>query len=179
LAHSESARESAAGNPVKESARKLKIAVLGIGNLLMKDEGIGVHLVQKLEEMGSHSNVTFIDGGTNPDTLFLLYNDIDKLLIIDAAKAGGTPGTLYRFTADEIELGSAPISLHELGLANGLQMMELLNNKPESITIIGIEPEKIDFGLELSPQIKRNIPLYLETVIREINEMNMCMEVSR
>lgn len=167
------------GNNGNTTTPNLKITVLGIGNVLLKDEGVGVHIVEKLEEIVDYSNVTLIDGGTNPDTLFLLDSDIDKLIIIDAAKAGGTPGTLYRFTADEIESGHSPISLHELGLANGLQMMDLLNNKPGSITIFGIEPDQIDFGLELTPEIEKNIPLYLESVIQEINETNMCMEVSR
>jgi hydrogenase maturation protease len=168
-----------AGSPENKTQRNVNITVLGIGNILLQDEGIGVHIIQQMEKVFDHPNVTLIDGGTNPDTLFLLDSDIDRLIIIDAAKAGGKPGTLYRFTADEIESGATPISLHELGLANGLKMMDLLNNKPQSITIIGIEPEKIDFGLELSPELEKNIPLYIESVIQEINETNMCMEVSR
>jgi len=157
-----------------------KITVLGIGNLLLKDEGIGVHLVQKLTGIVDDANVNIIDAGTYPDFSSLVDDSTDKLIIIDAVKAGDKPGTIYRFSFDNIDLDSAPpISLHDIGVSDSLKMMALLSRQPKSTVVIGIEPKTIDFGLELSPEVEDKLSEMIKLVLQEIEETNRAMEVDK
>ncbi len=149
----------------------LRIAVLGIGNLLLKDEGVGVHLAQELSGIVDASNVNIIDGGTSPDILSLVDPSVDKLVIIDAVKIGYKPGTVYRFSSDDLDLDSVlPVSLHDIGVMESLRMMVLLGRQPKSTVIIGIEPKTIDFGLELSPEVEEKLPEIIRLVLKEIGE---------
>jgi len=151
-----------------------RITILGIGNLLLKDEGVGVHLVQELagSDIG-HANLNIIDGGTSPDILSLVGDGIDKLIIVDAVKAGGKPGTIYRFGFADLDFDSEmPISLHDIGVLDSLRMMALLDRQPKSTVIIGIEPRTIDYGLELSPEVEERLPELIELVLKEIEETN-------
>lgn len=154
-----------------------KITVLGIGNLLLKDEGVGVHLVQKLAGMVDNTKVNIIDAGTSPDLISLVDGDIDKLIIVDAVKAGNKPGTIYRFNPDNLELDSAShFSLHDIGVLDSLKAMALFNRQPKSTVIIGIEPRTIDFGLDLSPEVGGKLPEIINLILNEIEETT-AMEV--
>jgi hydrogenase maturation protease len=154
-----------------------KITLLGIGNLLLKDEGIGVHLVQKLSGILDNANVKIIDAGTSPDFLSLVDENIDKLIVVDAVKAGNEPGTTYRLTLDDLDLDStSPISLHEIGVLDSLKTMALFDRLPKSTVIIGIEPKTIDFGLDLSPEVEEKLPELINSVLKEIEETT-AMEV--
>jgi hydrogenase maturation protease len=157
-----------------------KIAVLGIGNLLLKDEGIGVHLVQELDRIVDANGVTIIDGGTSPDIPSLIEKNLDKLIIVDAVKSDDKPGTIYRFSPDDIDLDSvSPVSVHDVGILESLKMLALLDRQPKSTVIIGIQPKAIDFGLELSPEVAKKLPEIVDLVLQEIEETITAMEVSK
>ena len=150
-----------------------RITVLGIGNLLLKDEGVGIHLVQQLEDKINSENINIVDSGTLPDILSLIDDNVDKLIIVDAVKAGNEPGTIYRLNLDELDSNStAPISLHEIGVVDSLRMMALLHREPGSTVIIGIEPKTIDYGLELSPEVERKLPEVTTLIFEEIDRTN-------
>lgn len=171
-------RRRSSGEVVAECI--LRITVLGIGNLLLQDEGVGIHLVQRLADKVDLPNVKIIDGGTTPDILSLVDDNIDKLIIVDAAVAGGKPGAIYRFNMEDLDSSSVPhVSLHELGIVDSLKLMSLLGHRPRAVTIFGIEPEVIDFGLELSPKLEAKMPRIMELVLEEIKETNTPMEVNR
>ena len=143
--------------------------VFGAGNLLLKDEGIGVHVVRALQEAGLPDNVTIIDGGTSSNILPHL-EPADRLIIIDAVQAGGRPGTVYRFLPED--LAAEPeklISLHEAGVMSGLMMMRLTGTEPGEIIILGIQPREIDWGTELTTELQKKIPVIVKAVLREIN----------
>ncbi len=140
--------------------------VLGIGNVLLKDEGIGCHVVRALKEIPL-CNVRVIEGGTSPNILFL--EDAAKLIVVDAAKGGGVPGEVYRFRLDDIALEQKPfLSLHDIGLIDNLLLMRLLHNIGETI-IIGVEPKEIEWSLELSPELQEKIPRIVETILAELS----------
>ncbi len=146
-----------------------RVVVIGVGNLLLKDEGIGIHAVKALQEINLPEDVKIIDGGTAPD-LIAYTKAGDKLIIIDAAKAGGKPGTIYRFRPQDLAAENNNIvSLHELGVAPNLRLMALMNNEPSEIVIIGVEPKEIGWGTELSPELQPVIPEIVEVVLKEIN----------
>jgi len=148
---------------------KVRFAVVGVGNLLLKDEGIGVHIARALQQIDIPHNVKIIDGGTSLDLPDCLEN-VDKLIIIDAVKTGGQPGTIYRFHPYDMDIESEGIiSLHELGLAQSLRMMRLIGNEPKETVIIGIEPKEINWGTELSAELQQKIPEIINIVLGEIS----------
>jgi len=148
-----------------------KVAVVGVGNVLLKDEGIGVHVARALrEEFGTdRTDIEIIDGGTSPD-VFLLLEGVRKLILVDAVKGGGNPGSIYRFHPDDIiPEGKYVISAHQIGLLEGLRMLEYSGFKPESIVIIGVEPKEIDWGLELTTELSEKLPEILKVVMAELD----------
>ena len=154
---------------LSKSSAPRRIVVIGVGNLLQKDEGIGIHTVKALEKMEMPDNVTIIDGGTSPDILACTRGG-DKLIIIDAARAGGEPGTIYRFQPDDIVAESGEmLSVHELGVPQNLRLMLLSGDEPSEVIIIGIEPKEIDWGIELSPELEMKIPEIISVVIKEMS----------
>jgi len=147
-----------------------KIVVLGMGNLLLKDEGIGVHVAHAMQGISSPNNVELevIDGGTLPDAP-IPFGDVDKLIVVDAVKARGEPGAIYRFHLEDVELEDGMLtSLHQVSLLENLRLMEGFGRKPKEVVIIGIEPEDIDCGLELSPNLQQRIPQIIKVVSEEI-----------
>ncbi len=145
------------------------IVIIGIGNLLMKDEGVGIHAIQEMEKLNLPADIKLIDGGTSPDLIAYLQAN-DKVIIIDAAKAGGEPGAIYRFKPEDIKAErSALDSAHELSIIESLNMLELTGSAPKEVIIIGVEPKEIDWGMELSPEIKKIMPKIIDAVRREID----------
>jgi len=144
--------------------------VLGIGNVLLRDEGIGCHVVHALEGIPL-PDVKIIDGGTCPDVLQFL-EDADKLIIVDAVKGGGTPGQIYRFHLEDITLEQKPfLSLHDVSLVDSLMLMQLWHNIGEAV-IIGVEPGEINWGLELSPELREKMPQIIDAILSELNNTN-------
>jgi hydrogenase maturation protease len=142
--------------------------VIGVGNLLLKDEGVGVHALKALQEIDLPPQVRLIDAGTAPDIIAYTRGG-DKLVIIDAARAGGAPGTIYRFRPDDLAEDKGFLtSVHELGVATNLKLMSLLGNQPRETVIIGIEPKEIDFGIELSAELQQKLPEIVRVVLKEI-----------
>jgi hydrogenase maturation protease len=140
--------------------------VVGVGNVLLKDEGIGCHVVQALRETDL-SDVEIIVGGTSLDAL-QLCEDADKLIIVDAVRGGGTPGQIYRFHIEDISLEQKPLlSLHDMSLIDSLKLMRLWRNVGEAV-IIGIEPKDIGWGLELSPELQEKVPRVVDAVLAEL-----------
>lgn len=146
-----------------------RIVVVGVGNLLLKDEGIGIHTLKALQEMDLPPDIALIDGGTSPD-LIAYTRAGDKMIIIDAARAGGEPGAVYRFNPEDIAAGKGTLtSAHEMGVAENLGLMALTGNQPAETIIIGVEPGEIDWGTELSPRLKKRLPAIVKIVLKEIN----------
>jgi len=141
--------------------------VLGIGNVLLRDEGIGCHAVHALDGI-SLPGIKVIDGGTCPDVL-QLFEDADKLVIVDAVRGGGAPGQIYRFHLEEISLERKMfLSLHEMGLVDNLMSMKLWSKNAETV-IIGVEPKEVDWGLELSPELREKMPQIIDAIVVELN----------
>jgi len=147
-----------------------KTVVLGVGNELFKDEGVGVHAARILQTKlpPSGSDVEVIDGGTSPD-IWPLIDGADKLIIVDAVRGGCEPGTIYRFTPQQIVAYRELItSVHQMGILENLSLMELVGGKPKETVIIGVEPAELEPGLELSAKLKERMPKIIKTVLGEI-----------
>jgi hydrogenase maturation protease len=143
--------------------------VIGIGNILLCDEGIGVHVVRELSSRGGTPGVEFVDGGVAGATLLTLVEGEDRVVLVDAVDAPFPPGTVVRMTPDELAAGGAPAwSLHDLNLADTLGMMRLRETLPEMI-LIGVVPADIEsYSLELSEPLAARFAEIVETVRSEI-----------
>jgi hydrogenase maturation protease len=135
--------------------RQPRILIAGLGNYLLRDDGIGVHVVRALQRTPPPGVVVADVGTAVLDALHLL-EWAEKILAIDAMQAGGTPGTLYAFGVDAVAGPGMQASLHELNLLAALDFLPR-QIKPE-ILIVGIEPETIDYGLDLSPAVAAALP---------------------
>ena len=144
--------------------------VLGIGNTLLRDEGIGCHVANALAEIPL-PDVEIIDAGTCPD-VWQFIEDTDKLIIVDAVKGGGMPGQIYRFHPEDVTLEQKPLlSMHDIGLVDNLVLMQLRQNIGETV-IIGVEPKDINWGLELSAELQGKVSQIIDTVLSELNNTN-------
>ena len=149
-------------------AKNKKVIIIGIGNLILRDEGVGVHAVRELEGRDLPPRVEVIDGGTALMDLLSVIRDAERIIVIDALKGGGEPGTIYRICPDDL-MGETeqPLSLHQVGLLEVLGMARQLGGDPE-VVIIGVEPKEIAWGMELTPEVKAKLPHVIESVLAEL-----------
>jgi hydrogenase maturation protease len=132
-----------------------KTLILGLGNILLKDEGIGVRVAEKIQEMALPPDVEVMDGGTMSLDLLYSIEGREKVIAIDAVKAGGAPGTMYRFTDKDLAAKKGFLrTAHSVDFSDVLKTAEFLGTKPDKVIFIGVEPEDLDEGMELSPLIE-------------------------
>jgi hydrogenase maturation protease len=147
-----------------------KIVIIGVGNLLLKDEGVGVHVVQELQKKGLPSVVEVHDGGVAGIGLLDFFPGASKVLLIDAADMNRTAGTLVRFTPEEVagKVERPRFSAHDIGLLEVLELARAIDQSPPQVVIFGIQPKEISWGTELSAEVQASIPGVMEAVLREI-----------
>lgn len=145
--------------------------MLGVGNVLLTDEGVGIRAIKELEKMGFPEGVEFIDGGTAGYGLIPMIEGATKLIVVDAVDADAEPGTIYRFTPEDVapdnESPEPRFSLHDVGLVEALQLAKFMGNDCDTV-IFGIQPKSLDWGLELTPELEEKLPRLLELVAEEI-----------
>jgi len=154
---------------------KQKIIVLGIGSILMSDEGVGVRVVEKMQEEYSFTpNVEIYDGGTTGmHGLLPLIEEADHLVVIDAVNGPGEPGTIYRYTLDDFKLTMPKkISSHDIGFIECLAIAELIGRLPESVIIIGIKPEDTTTRkMELTETVNNKLNELTNAAVKEITAL--------
>jgi hydrogenase maturation protease len=157
---------------MQNKRKSRRVVVIGVGSMLLKDDGIGVHAIQNLEQENlflEDVDVELIDGGTAPDLSVFLQGSVNKLIIIDAIQAHGQPGAIYRFTPDELQTEGQEIkSLHHLNIMENIALMRIGGILPSEIIIIGVEPGDMEWGVTLTSEVKSKLPELLSIVRREI-----------
>jgi len=133
----------------------------------MRDDGVGVYVVRQIEANGTAENVTCIDGGTAAFEALDAAEGCERIIVVDAVKAGGKPGTLYRLTFDEWHV-SRGASLHDVQFMDAIAITELLEQRNIDVAVVGIEPEEISLGLELSEAVKGRFQDLVNAVLEEI-----------
>jgi len=153
--------------------KKPGIMILGIGNLLCRDDGIGVRIAGEMQGMDKYSGIRIVDGGTSPDLFSLLDDNVYKLIIVDALRGSGRPGDIYRLDLHDENIADGPTtSLHGMGVLDSLKLMKQLGQQPPQVTVIGIEPADVSHGLELSPVIESMVPAIIGAVENEIGRLD-------
>jgi len=156
-----------------------RIIVLGVGNILLKDEGVGVRVVQELEKRFSFpENVRVVDGGTQGLWLMATLQEADRLIVVDAVLGGGEPGTMYRLERDDLPKGlRAKQSAHDSDLVEALNLCTLMETGPENVVVFGVQPEDIQpFGLELTERVEARVEDLIALVLEELAKHNAAPE---
>lgn len=148
----------------------MRVVVLGVGNTLLCDEGIGVCAVEALQERYHLPHeVAVIDGGTAGMELLESLEDVDKLIIIDCVRVGQPPATVVRRIDDEVpQFFRTKISPHQIGISDVLAALQLRERFPKHLALIGIQPKSLDTGMELTPEIAATIPQVLAMTVEEL-----------
>lgn len=153
------------------------IVVIGLGNPLMADEGIGIALVNRLADLAAQGKapadeVEYVDGGCGGMSLLTLLEDRKTVILIDCAKMGLPAGTIRRFAPHDVQTVKqmAHLSLHEVDILKVIELADLLGNKPEHIVIFGIEPHTIRQESRLSEPLARRMDDYLQLLIQTLRE---------
>jgi hydrogenase maturation protease len=147
-----------------------KILVLGVGNILYTDEGVGVRAVERLQATHTFSdNVTLMDGGNLGMRLMGPLMEADICLVLDAVLGGDVPGTIYRLTGEDLRKSLAfKDSMHQTDLVDTLISCELAGKRPDTV-VIGMEPQDFqNMAVELSPTIAERLPAMCEFALTEL-----------
>ena len=153
---------------MNEPDDRQSILILCIGNILLRDEGIGVRVIENLFQKNIPNAIELVDGGTSGADLIDILADRQKVIIIDAVESAKSPGTVIRFEQNNLEnIPNSALSLHELGIADTLKMTAKLNCQPQEVIFYGVQPKDISPGLELSVEIADSIPIIAEKVLEE------------
>lgn len=144
-----------------------RVLILGIGNMLRGDDGLGVHIVRQIQESGIPlpEGVELLDGGTAGFDLLGLIDGFDKIVIVDALKTDDRPGSIYRFTPEHASSRGARFSLHEVGIMEVIRTLNIMDNNPE-IEFVGIVPENIrDIDTTISDAVLESVPRAVEVIL--------------
>jgi hydrogenase maturation protease len=141
--------------------------VLGLGNLLLADEGVGVHAAQKLSEMSWPESIRVIDAGTALLDVLPAIQDAERIIVVDAMKADGAPGSVYRLPFEEVESPEIIASLHGFDLSRVLALVD--RRELPTVVVIGVEPKLIGWSTELTPEVADALPAVLEAVRQELH----------
>jgi hydrogenase maturation protease len=141
--------------------------VMGVGNILLSDEGAGIHTVRHLQQnRPAWPGVRFLDAGTLGFTLAADIAEASDLIVVDAARLGSGPGSIRTFVGEEFDrfIRKGKLSAHEVGMADLIDIARLSGHLPERRALVGVEPEQIDWGDEPGPSVSRAIPLAADAV---------------
>ena len=159
------------GRETEKSAPLPSILILGVGNILLSDEGIGVRVVEAMRELKLPDNVELLDGGTGAFDLIDILAERKRVIVIDAVEGGGEPGAIYRFHPDDIKSQRYHImAAHQISLLDALAMAKIAGCAPPEVIIYGIEPKNLEWGTELSPEVVAVVPQAVGLVQTELND---------
>ena len=131
------------------------VLVLGVGNILLSDEGVGIRVIEELQRSYSFPpSIELVDGGTLGHALIDVLRGRQKVLVIDAVKTDGPPGAIYRFNVKDLSPASSRMtSVHDIGVAEAVFFLNLQGELPPDIEFYGIQPQSIEPGLEMTPVV--------------------------
>ncbi len=148
----------------------MRVVILGIGNILMSDEGIGVHAVEALQQRFLlPDDVEVVDGGTTGMELLPDLQGADHLIVIDAVRVGVPPATVVRMEGDEVPaFFKTKLSPHQVGLSDVLAALRFSGSAPGHVVLIGVQPVSLEVAMELTPKVAAQMDRVLELVTAEL-----------
>ncbi|MEH6627515.1 MAG: HyaD/HybD family hydrogenase maturation endopeptidase [Motiliproteus sp.] len=151
----------------------MSVLVLGVGNILLSDEGIGVRVVEALEQRYEiPANLDVVDGGTAGMELLEMMSDRDQVIIIDAVNTGAAPGTVVELRGEEVPaLFRTRISPHQLGISDLLGVLVVIDQMPKAMTLFGAVPYSLDTGIELTAAMQEKLEIILTFTVAELQRL--------
>ena len=148
----------------------LPILIMGVGNYLMSDDGIGVHAIHALQRLTLPRNIELLDAGTATMSFLSNLSGRRKVIIIDAVRSGKPAGTLYRFSPDDIYVQKeTAISLHQVGIIENIALSGFIDEASADIVVYGIEPGNMECGMSLSPEVEAGLPKLIDRICTELD----------
>ncbi|EIC20579.1 HyaD/HybD family hydrogenase maturation endopeptidase [Thiorhodovibrio frisius] len=166
--------------PTADIAAESDALIIGLGNLLLSDEGVGIHVLRRLEQQYGFapSSVELVDGGTTGLDLLALFQEHNLILLIDALFApDSAPGDIQILRNDAILAAlSKKLSMHHLGISDVLALAQLLDYRPREIVLLGVVPENLELGTELSTPVEQRLPDILTSVQTILSDWHIAMK---
>jgi len=154
----------------------MKISIFGAGNILLTDEGFGVHFVRHLQSRYNFpENVDVVDAGTMGMLASNFIENYDYVFIIDVVEVKEKPGKVLIYNYEDIRLNKMPAKLspHQIGIQEMLLMCDMRNASPKNLKIIGIVPESLDIGDKLSETLQNNLEEVEKILLQEMNSLGV------
>lgn len=154
---------------------KPAVLVLGIGNLVMCDDGVGVRVVQQLQRSYTFpENVNVVDGGTLGLDLLPMLENVTHLILVDAVETGRKPGTVVRLSGEELPIAlQTKLSPHQMGLKDLLAVSELMGHAPREMVLVGVQPGCIEMGTEMTPDVEVKLDCMVSNVLSELEKFGV------
>ncbi|MGC1255999.1 MAG: HyaD/HybD family hydrogenase maturation endopeptidase [Candidatus Acidiferrales bacterium] len=144
--------------------------VIGVGNTILSDDGVGVHAARLLQlDARVPPGVTILDGGTIGLELVPYASDASRVLLLDAMNSGQAPGTLARMTGRELLGRASAWSVHQLGVADLVAALLLVSRHPQDVVVLGIQPASTDWGTGLSPAVDAAVRSLVNAALAQLN----------
>ena len=153
----------------------MDVVVLGIGNILLSDEGVGVRVVEQLErDYALPPTVNVIDGGTCGMEMLEQLENLDALIVVDCVRHGQPPGTPVLLKGEDVPVFfKTKLSPHQVGLSDVLASLEFTGKAPQHTAIIGIQPASMELGMELTPTVATRVPELVAMAIAELRSLGL------
>lgn len=156
----------------------MRIVVLGVGNILLSDEGVGVRAVEKLQrDFVLPAGVEVIDGGTTGMEMLEDLACAGHIIIVDAVRSGNAPASIVRLAGEQVPVFfRTKLSPHQIGLSDVLATLVLTGEQPGGVTVIGVEPLSLETAMALSPQVEAVLPEVVSLVVEELRQLGVVVK---
>lgn len=156
----------------------MRIVVLGIGNILLSDEGVGVRVVEELErQYRLPEGVEIVDGGTCGMEMLEQLEDLDALIVVDCVRCGQPPATPVLLKGEDVPVFfKTKLSPHQVSLSDVLASLEFTDKAPKETVIVGIQPLSFDTNMELTPAVAARVPELLAMTVAELRRLGVAVE---
>lgn len=161
---------------MKTDQNNKKVGILGIGNLLLSDEGFGVHCIQRLEQKYTiPDNVHIFDGGTAGILLAPFIEECDRLFVLDVLDIEDDPGSVHTFSEEDVRAGNIQtrMSPHQIGMLEILDICKIRGKVPEQVEFITVVPQTLDPSMELSPLLERRVDDVLGILLDSLRSLSV------
>jgi hydrogenase maturation protease len=155
----------------------MRVVVLGIGNILLTDEGVGVRTVERLAAAWAlPPEVEAIDGGTCGMEMLEQLENLDALIVVDCVRCGRPPATAVRLAGEDVPVFfRTKLSPHQVGLCDVLASLEFAGRAPRETVIVGMQPVSMELGMELSPTVAAKVPELVALVVAELRRLGVAV----
>lgn len=157
-----------------------RTVVIGLGSPIMGDDGVGLAALAHLREDWQLDGVDLVDGGTWGLALLPAIEDADRLVLVDAIAAHGAPGDIIELTRDRLPIYlSRKLSPHQVDMRDTLAVAALRGTLPDEIVAIGVQPERVELGVDLSPVVAGALDALVAAVVRQLESWgHVCIPVA-